>query len=220
MTNLPPYFKVSDASGKCIQYTQGDVVYKNGKTYVAITTPIPCKSPEHRDSGWAELSSVGGGTGGGGTGGIEYFYSTTAPANPTPGDQWFNPNTGKLYVYIEDGDSSQWVELNGTSNNIFFDAYIGATGATGPIGPTGPAGSAGVTGPTGPAGSAGSAGVTGPTGPAGSAGVTGPTGPTGPAGSAGVTGATGPVGNYVISVNGQTGAVQYIVDFKRGWFLS
>ena len=189
MTNLPPYFKVSDASGKCIQYTQGDVVYKNGKTYVAITTPIPCKSPEHRDSGWAELSSVGGGTGGGGTGGIEYFYSTTAPANPTPGDQWFNPNTGKLYVYIEDGDSSQWVELNGTSNNIFFDAYIGATGATGPTGP------AGATGPTGPTGAAST--IPGPTGPTGPTGVTGPTGPTGPigiTGSIGPTGPTGPIG--------------------------
>jgi hypothetical protein len=25
---------------------------------------------------------------------------------------------------------------------------------------------------------------------------------------------------YVASVNGLTGTVQYIVDFKRGWFLS
>jgi hypothetical protein len=40
-------------------------------------------------------------------------------------------------------------------------------------------------------------------------------------GSDGVSGATGGVvGDYVISVNGLTGAVQYIVDFKRGWFLS
>ena len=42
----------------------------------------------------------------------------------------------------------------------------------------------------------------------------------GATGPQGVTGATGPVGDYVISVNGQTGAVEYIVDFKRGWFLS
>jgi hypothetical protein len=40
-------------------------------------------------------------------------------------------------------------------------------------------------------------------------------------GSDGVSGATGGVvGDYVISVNGLTAAVQYIVDFKRGWFLS
>ena len=59
-----------------------------------------------------------------------------------------------------------------------------------------------------------SAGIAG--GGAGSGGV-GATGATGPQG---VTGATGPVGDYVISVNGQTGAVEYIADFKRGWFLS
>jgi hypothetical protein len=37
----------------------------------------------------------------------------------------------------------------------------------------------------------------------------------------GATGATGATPtNIVNSVNGLTGAVQYIVDFKRGWFLS
>lgn len=49
---------------------------------------------------------------------------------------------------------------------------------------------------------------------------TGTNGATGSQGIQGVTGATGPVGDYVISVNGQTGAVEYIADFKRGWFLS
>ena len=40
-------------------------------------------------------------------------------------------------------------------------------------------------------------------------------------GSQGPQGATGATPtDYVISVNGQTGAVEYIVDFKRGWFLS
>jgi hypothetical protein len=47
-------------------------------------------------------------------------------------------------------------------------------------------------------------------------GGTGATGATGPQGA---TGATGPVGDYVISVNGMTGTVQYITDFKRGWFM-
>jgi hypothetical protein len=53
---------------------------------------------------------------------------------------------------------------------------------------------------------------------AGSVGPQGATGATGPQGNTGATGAT-PT-DYVISVNGQTGAVEYIVDFKRGWFLS
>jgi len=60
-------------------------------------------------------------------------------------------------------------------------------------------------------GGGGTVGTNGATGATGSRGATGATGP---------QGVTGPVGNYVISVNGLTGAVQYIVDFKRGWFLS
>jgi len=59
-------------------------------------------------------------------------------------------------------------------------------------------------------------GGTGATGPQGNTGATGPQGVTG---ATGPQGATGPVGDYVISVNGMTGTVQYITDFKRGWFM-
>jgi hypothetical protein len=60
-------------------------------------------------------------------------------------------------------------------------AQIGATGATGPTGATGSQGIQGIQGNTGP------------------------TGATGPQGN---TGVTGPVGDYVISFNGKTGAIQ------------
>jgi len=69
-------------------------------------------------------------------------------------------------------------------------------------------------------GATGATGATGPQGNTGTNGTIGINGNTGPTGPQGVTGATGPVGDYVISINGQTGAVEYIVDFKRGWFLS
>ena len=61
-------------------------------------------------------------------------------------------------------------------------------------------------------------GPTGPTGPIG------PTGATGATGSQGIQGPTGPTGaiptDYVISINGATGAITSIIDYKRGWFLS
>ena len=63
----------------------------------------------------------------------------------------------------------------------------------------------GVTGATGATGSNGTNGVTG---------ATGATGATGSNGTNGVTGATGPVGNYVISFNGNTGAVQGVSSFN------
>lgn len=45
---------------------------------------------------------------GGGSGSIE--VTDTAPNSPTHGDIWFNSTNAKLYVYIQDVDSSQWVQ--------------------------------------------------------------------------------------------------------------
>ena len=56
--------------------------------------------------------------------------STTAPSNPKNGAVWFHSELGETFVYYEDGDSSQWVQLN-------------PSGQQGPAGPTGPAGANG-----------------------------------------------------------------------------
>lgn len=134
------------------------------------------------------------------------------------------PILNQLYTF--NGKTWKWDGAGWISYNIGFGGPIGPTGATGATG------SQGVTGATGGTGATGTSvtyayieegelkfeydnnpGVVIGT-------VVGPAGPTGATGPQGVTGATGPVGDYVISVNGQTGAVEYIVDFKRGWFLS
>ena len=89
----------------------------------------------------------------------------------------------------------------------------GATGATGSQGIQGATGATGATGSQGIQGVTGATGATGATGSQGIQGVTGATGATGATGSQGIqgvtgaTGVTGPVGDYVISINGQTGAV-------------
>ncbi|MGB0825097.1 MAG: phage tail fiber protein, partial [Synechococcus sp.] len=38
--------------------------------------------------------------------------SANPPANPGNGDGWYDLNTGRLYLWINDGDSSQWAEAN------------------------------------------------------------------------------------------------------------
>lgn len=43
-------------------------------------------------------------------GGASVDVSDTAPTEPEQGNIWFNSNTGVLYVYIQDTDSSQWVQ--------------------------------------------------------------------------------------------------------------
>lgn len=67
------------------------------------------------------------------------------------GDAWFNTNNAKLYVWYNDGDSSQWVSVS----------KPGPAGTPGPAGPPGPS-SPGTPGPAGPAGAAGPKGDPGP----------------------------------------------------------
>ena len=47
----------------------------------------------------------------GGSSGPSWTNSSTAPGSPSDGDEWFDPDTGILYRYVNDGTSSQWVEL-------------------------------------------------------------------------------------------------------------
>jgi hypothetical protein len=82
------------------------------------------------NSAWEYLASAPTGPTGP-TGSVgRYTVSTSAPLSPTAGDAWFNSDTGKMYVYYNDGDSSQWVETGA--------APMGPTGVTGITGATGP----------------------------------------------------------------------------------
>jgi hypothetical protein len=45
----------------------------------------------------------------------KFNVSATAPATPTSGEIWLNSTDGKTYIYYVDGDSSQWIEIGGTS---------------------------------------------------------------------------------------------------------
>lgn len=73
--------------------------------------------------------------GGGGT----FTSSTTAPGSPVEGDEWLDENTGILYVYVTDANTSQWVELGsgvlgpagvGLSDGDKGDITVSASGAT------------------------------------------------------------------------------------------
>jgi hypothetical protein len=39
-----------------------------------------------------------------------FYTSDTPPSNPVDGDSWFNTNDGTMYIYVNDGNTSQWVE--------------------------------------------------------------------------------------------------------------
>jgi hypothetical protein len=127
--------------------------------------------------------------------GISFAYQASAPAGVTQGDRWMSSDTGIEYVYVNDGNSPQWVQP--TSN--------GFQGVTGPTGPQGPQGNTGATGAASTVqGPTGSQGNTGPIGPQGNTGATGDIGLQGNTGIQGNTGPTGPQGN-----TGADGVVNY-----------
>jgi hypothetical protein len=134
---------------------------------------------------------VTGATGPAGSG--SYTISATPPGSPNEGDEWLEEDTGILYTYVADTDTSQWVELG--------PKVYGPVGATGAAGATGATGAVGVSGATGAVGVSGATGATGVVGVSGATGVIGVSGATGATGVVGVTGATG-----VIGVSGATGA--------------
>jgi hypothetical protein len=61
-----------------------------------------------KDNGTESVVEIGAGGGGGGT---TYTYSSSAPGSPSPGDEWLDSTSGILYTYVNDGNSSAWVEL-------------------------------------------------------------------------------------------------------------
>jgi hypothetical protein len=48
---------------------------------------------------------------------VEVPAEINPPATPQPGNLWFNPVDGRLYVYYEDDNSSQWVDASPDSWN-------------------------------------------------------------------------------------------------------
>jgi len=47
---------------------------------------------------------------GGGGGGASVTASATAPTSPTDGALWYDTNSGRLFIYFDDGDTSQWAD--------------------------------------------------------------------------------------------------------------
>ena len=55
-----------------------------------------------------------------GGGGNNVVTDDTAPSNPSDGDLWWDSQSGRLNIYYQDADSSQWVDASGrgVNNNV------------------------------------------------------------------------------------------------------
>jgi hypothetical protein len=45
-------------------------------------------------------------------------FGTLPPSSPIVGKRWVNTDDGREYIYLNDGDSSQWVELSGPTSTF------------------------------------------------------------------------------------------------------
>jgi hypothetical protein len=57
----------------------------------------------------AIIPSINGG------GGVNVVSSASAPTGPSIGDMWFNTDTGNVLIYLDDGNSNNWIEPFGPS---------------------------------------------------------------------------------------------------------
>ena len=69
-----------------------------------------------------------------GTAPSKFFYTSISPSGVTQGDRWMDSDNGIEYVYINDGNSQQWVQPTNTggssTTSISILATTGVTGAT------------------------------------------------------------------------------------------
>jgi len=74
----------------------------------------------------------------GGAGTVKYTASTTAPVAPTAGDLWYDLTTGVLSVFVNDGNSSAWVQISPPGGGTQGAAPVGSmsmfAGAVAPAG--------------------------------------------------------------------------------------
>ena len=85
-------------------------------------------SPLTRGTQGQALISGGDGTTTWGNAGGSVSIGPTPPAFPNDGDLWFNPVDGRLYIWYTDSNSSQWVDVTGSSGPQFTFNSIGLNG--------------------------------------------------------------------------------------------
>jgi hypothetical protein len=89
-------------------YAAGAYVVQAGTLYRAKGTVSPGAFVA------AQWDEIAGGAAGGG-GGASLTISDTAPVAPTVGAMWWESDSGILWLWYNDGNTSQWVEIGGGS---------------------------------------------------------------------------------------------------------
>lgn len=110
-----------------VDSTQQSMIPPSGTTAQRPATPAAGMMRYNSTTGKFEGYTTSWGTLGGGC-----VISDTAPSNPSSGDLWWKSDEGQMYVYYNDGTSSQWVIANAFAGASVYLPLTGGT-VTGPL---------------------------------------------------------------------------------------
>lgn len=128
-----------------IRVSNGGSAYSNGVSGAGtaeVLFTVPMDAPEglvYQCTSHASMLGnviVGGGSS---VGSASLTVSNTAPSSPSDGNLWYDSSDGYIYVYVQDPDSSQWVQpLAGASGtgagSVNVDALAPSSNLTGHVG--------------------------------------------------------------------------------------
>ena len=93
-------FKTNTKGGSQYCYKKGDVVYYEGKTFIASKTIMGLSPLLGEKTGWISLANK------------QVFYETNEePFYANVGDEWFKKDTGVNYKRIENDSNEFWIEV-------------------------------------------------------------------------------------------------------------
>lgn len=92
----------------------------NEITYIAVKN-------EAEQIEWKPMSGGTVGGGGGTSGGASVTVSETAPTSPAEGDLWMDSSSTQLYIYYNDGTTSQWIQTTATPTSAGASIAVSTT---------------------------------------------------------------------------------------------
>ena len=123
-----------------IRVSDGGSAYSNGVSGAGtaeVLFTVPMDAPEGLVYQCTSHASMLGNVIVGGGSSASLTVSNTAPASPSNGNLWYDSSDGYIYVYVQDPDSSQWVQplagAGGTGAGS-VDALAPSSNLTGHVG--------------------------------------------------------------------------------------
>jgi hypothetical protein len=114
------------ANSSMKSYVDSQVIASSGYSnvaaaaYLSVTNPVYVGNIKSNTNIVANGNVIGGG--------VRSTASTTPPANPVPGDIWFNTTENLLYRYTSDGTSNAWLDISGPTYTFDWTSNVSFAG--------------------------------------------------------------------------------------------